>query len=197
MGAGWCCVEERKKDVPALATSGQLLLEIRHQACCTWWVKTISAWEYGEKKMMMTTHVPTVTIPYPSVLTAGHGGQASWHGPVKSTFFLQAAKGTWPCVCHQLSGAYGPTVCAFAWCKNSKSSDWVVSWALGELGRCTKYSAFCFIMNYSAYLEQREFSLLVFSLQFVPSLLVGVCWNLCFLLMRSSTLIRSKKNCVL
>lgn len=41
--------------------------------------------------------------------------------------------------------------------------------------RCTKYSAFCFIMNYSVYLEQREFSFLVFSLQFVPSLLVGVC----------------------
>lgn len=94
-------------------------------------------------------------------------------------------------------GIWAFSVCAFAWCKNSKSSNWVVSWALGELGRCTKYSAFCFIMNYSVYLEQREFSFLVFSMQFVPSLLVGVCWNLCFLLMRSSSLIRSKKNRVL
>lgn len=94
-------------------------------------------------------------------------------------------------------GIWAFTVGAFAWCKSSKSRNRAVSWALGELVRCTKYSAFCFIMNYSVYLEQREFSFLVFSLQFVPSLLVGVCWNPSFLLMRSSTLIRRKKNCML
>lgn len=59
----------------------------------------------------MITHVPAATISYPSVLPAGHGGQASCHGPVKGTFFLQAANGTWPCACHGLSGAYEPSVC--------------------------------------------------------------------------------------
>lgn len=59
--------------------------------------------------MMMTTHMPVVTIPYPSVLPAGHRGQASWHGK-KGTFFLQAANGTWSCACHELSGAYGPSL---------------------------------------------------------------------------------------
>lgn len=61
--------------------------------------------------MMITTHMPAVTIPYPSVLPAGHRGQASWHSPVKGTFFLQAANGTWPCACHGLSGAYGHSLC--------------------------------------------------------------------------------------
>ncbi|KAI1231652.1 hypothetical protein IHE44_0007730, partial [Lamprotornis superbus] len=43
------CVEGRKKGLPPLATPGQPLLEIRHQACCTWWRP--ASWARGPGKL--------------------------------------------------------------------------------------------------------------------------------------------------
>lgn len=52
---------------------------------------------------------------------------------------------------------------------------------------------FCLLFHNELFCVSKQSIFLVFSLQFVSSLLVGVCWNLCLLLLRSSALIRSKK----
>lgn len=44
-----------------------------------------------------------------------------------------------------------------------KSSNWVVSRALGKLKLCAKYSALCFIMNYFVYLSKVGFLFGLFS----------------------------------
>lgn len=144
----------------------------------------------GKKKpqKMVTTQVPPAPGPHPSCPAGWVPGPGE---PVRShekhflpmgSKRLSVARMPWAQRSTWASAARAPLLAVSTLC--FKSSNWVVGW-LAKPKLCTKYSAFCFIMNYFVYLSKEVwlvfcFFFLVFSLQFVPSLLAGVLKSLPF-----------------